>query len=198
MIISQMELYKDNFIIIETEIESMERYQIKSFYYQTISGIIPFRYSMSRQKSYMFMNNRLDLSLTNWMRKGLSKDEIYRILAQISLIIDDGKNYLLYEENFYLNPNWIFINKEADEIRVELAYIPFKKDCNEDYKLYEEQFVRCISKFFNEINEMEGFYYFVRLMDDIKDEVSEFTIRQHIEMFLNEIGGRKENRNMIL
>jgi len=191
---SELELYQDKFIVVECLTESIEMYQMKTFYYQKIPGVRDFRYSMSQEKSYLYYENKSVLSLSEFLLKKPTVEEIYRILEQINLIIGGSYNYLLYSENFCLHPSWIKIDQINEELKVELFYIPFKKERNSQYGSYVKQLVSCISKVFNELNDMEGFYYFVRLLDEFKDDKFEINIKEHLDYFLN----RKEKKKVNL
>lgn len=181
---SELELYQDKFIVVECLTDIIEMYQMKTFYYQKIAGVRDFRYSMSQEKSYLYYENKSVLSLSEYLQKSPTIEDIYRILEQINLIIGNSYNYLLYPENFCLHPSWIKIDKSKEELKVELFYIPFKKDCNSKYGNYVKQLVSVISKVFNELNDMEGFYYFVRLLDEFKDEAFKVDIKKHLDYFL--------------
>lgn len=182
---SELELYQDKFIVVECMTDLIEMYQMKTFYYQKIPGIRDFRYSMSQEKSFLYYENKSVVSFSEYLQGCPTVDEVYRILEQINLIIGSSYNYLLYPENFCLHPSWIRINKEEKELKIELFYIPFKEGCNTQYRSYIKQLVSCISKVFNELNDMEGFYYFVRLLDEFKDESFHVDIMEHLDYFLS-------------
>jgi len=191
---SELELYKDKFIVVECLTEKIEMYQMKTFYYQKIPGIRDFRYSMSQEKSFLYYENESILSLTEFLKRQVSVTDVYRILEQIKLIIEDSYNYLLYPENFCLHPSWIKIDKSENKLKVEMFYIPFKENCNSQYEHYIKQFVTCISKAFNELNDMEGFYYFVRLLDEFKDENFKINIKEHLDYFLKGVNNKKKEK----
>jgi hypothetical protein len=188
----EMELYHDKFVIVESLSQVIEMYQVKTFYYQLIPGIRRFRFSMSQDKSYLYYENKNVVSLTEYLLQGSNVNEVYRILEQVLLILEDCHNYLLYPENFCLHPSWIKIDKCKEELKVELLYLPFKPGTNDKYKEYLEQFVRSISKVFNELNEMEGFYYFIRLLEEFRENSTDIDINGHLTDFLK----GKENRNL--
>ncbi len=191
----ELELYKDKFIVFECLNDIVEMYQVKTFYYQRISGVRAFRYSMSQNKSFLYYDNKSENSLTEAANIGISLNDIYRLLEQVKLIIEDCHNYLLYPDNFCLHPSFIQVNREEKELKVELLYLPFKEKANDKYKKYMIQFISMISKLFNELNDMEGFYYFVRLIETLKEESEEFDICKNIELF---IGHGNKKKSMLL
>lgn len=183
---SELELYQDKFIVVECLTENIEMYQMKTFYYQKIPGVRDFRYSMSQEKSYLYYENKTVVSLSEFLQQKPNVTDIYRVLEQIKLIVSHCYDYLLYPNNFCLHPSWIKIDQSEEELSIELFYIPFKEGCNQQYNDYAKQFVSCISKVFNELNDMEGFYYFVRLLDEFKDEEFELDLTKHLEYFLED------------
>ena len=192
---SELELYQDKFIVVECLTDLIEMYQMKTFYYQKIVGIRDFRYSMSQEKSFLYYENKSVISLSEYLQGCPKVEDIYRVLEQIKLIIASSYNYLLYPKNFCLHPSWIKVDQSEEELKVELFYIPFKEGCNVQYSSYIKQLVSCISKVFNELNDMEGFYYFVRLLDEFKDDEFEVDILAHLDHFLN--GQEKKTINLL-
>ncbi len=169
---SMLEIRDDQFLILECETESIEMYQMKIFYYRTIAGIKAFRFSMTEKRSYLYYPEKNKTSLVDLVEQNLSNKELLRILEQIRLIIRESKNNLLYERNFALRPEWIYIDKCMDQMKVELVYMPLKQGQKPILEENYRSFVRFISKLFNEWNEMEYFYYFKRLDEEKYDDQS--------------------------
>jgi tRNA/tmRNA/rRNA uracil-C5-methylase (TrmA/RlmC/RlmD family) len=167
-----LEIRDDQFLILECETESIEMYQMKIFYYRTIAGIKAFRFSMTEKRSYLYYPEKNKTSLVDLVEQNLSNKELLRILEQIRLIIRESKNNLLYERNFALRPEWIYIDKCMDQMKVELVYMPLKQGQKPILEENYRSFVRFISKLFNEWNEMEYFYYFKRLDEEKYDDQS--------------------------
>jgi len=179
-----LEIYRDKFEVLECQTEDIEMYQIKMFYYQSVPGLQSFRFSMSQNKSYLYYKNNNFLSLSQLIIQGVTLKEVYRILEQIKGIFDLSQKYLLYSENIQLNPSLIKISKEKTELSVECMYIPLKKQKqkknNEDY----EQLIGVLARVLNELNHMEGYYYFSRVYQDIKDGNDGLGFYKHLEYFL--------------
>lgn len=184
MDVSEMEIYRDKFIVMECLSSSIEMYQVKTFYYQSIVGHRKFRFSMSQNKSYLYYDNKGIVSLNDFLQQKYTSNDLYRVLNQIHLILLESSNYLLYLTNYCLQPNWISIVQLENDLKVELLYLPFKENVNMKYMEHCECFVRTMSKAFNEVNDMEGFYYFIRLLDEFKDKDYTFELLQHLDYFL--------------
>ena len=165
-----LEIRDDQFLILECETRCIEMYQMKIFYYRNITGIKPFRFSMTEKRSYLYYPDKNKSTFVDFVEKKLIAKDLFCILEQIYLIICESKNNLLYETNFSLRPDWIYIDKEAEQMKVELIYLPLKKDNNTDFKDNYKRFIQFIAKLFNELNEMEYFYFFKRLEENVQEE----------------------------
>ncbi len=166
---SMLEIQNDQFLILECETKNIEMYQMKIFYYRTIAGIKSFRFSMTEKKSYLYYPDKNKCSLNELAQQQLSCQELLRILEQIRLILIESKNNLLYDNNFSLRPEWIYIDKQGEQIKVELVYLPLKSKVQTGLKENYISFIRFVAKLFNEMNAMEYFYYFKRL-DDVEEK----------------------------
>jgi len=179
-----LEIYRDKFEVLECQTDDIEMYQIKMFYYQTVPGLQSFRFSMSQNKSYLYYKNNNSLSLSQTIVQGITMKEVYRILEQIKGIFELSQQYLLYTENIQLNPNLIKISREKAELSVECMYIPLKKLKEKGYREDYEQVVGILARVLNELNHMEGYYYFSRVYQDIKEGKDVLGFYKHLEYFL--------------
>lgn len=185
-----LEIFQDKYTVIECKTEDIEMYQVKMFYYQSIPGLLPFRFSMSQNKSYLYYKNDQCFSLSDIFTYGFDKNDILRILEQLKVIYDLCRSYLLYEENIQIRPNRIKIKKEDNELNIQCMYIPLKrsnqtpehhKSYNEDYK----QLISILAKMCNSLDYMEGYYYFTRLYQDLIEEKEETHLYKHFTCFLS-------------
>lgn len=183
---SMLEIRDDQFLILECETENIEMYQMKIFYYRTIAGIKPFRFSMTEKRSYLYYPGKNKMSLVDLAEQNLSNKDLLRALEQIRLIIRESKNNLLYERNFALRPEWIYIDKRADQMKVELIYMPLKQGQKPILEETYRSFIRFVAKLFNEWNEMEYFYYFKRLDEEGYDDHSMESLLKVLEQLSKE------------
>lgn len=187
-----LDIYNKKFIVLQFLSKYIEMYQVKTFYYQSIQGIREFRYSMSQQKSYLYYPNSRKRNLHDTLAEGLSRKELYRIIEQIKSIIDHGESYLLYTWAFILNSQWILVEKQEEFIRLELLYVPMKEIEEAQSFMtqkvgYERSFLQQLATAFNQVNDMDAYYYFMRTLDTGKSRID---IYQCIKTFLE----RKESQ----
>lgn len=187
-----LDIYNKKFIVLQFETSYIEMYQVKTFYYQSIQGIREFRYSMSQQKSFLYYPNGSATNLEQVLKEGLTRYELYRVLEQIKNIIENAVSYLLNHWSFVMNSQWVMVNKDEGSLRIELLYVPIKK-LDEDFgfikqkKQYEKRFLQQVATAFNQIDDMDGYYYFMRSLEP-ENEVLD--VYQCITVFLD----RKESQ----
>lgn len=181
---NSLELLNERFTVFECRTEVIEMYQVKMFYYQTVPGLIPFRFSMSQKKSYFYFKKDGYINLTDLQVTNLEVKDIIRILEQIKLVYDMCNNYLLYEENILIKPSRIKVQKNKNEMTVNCMYLPFKKACFSEDKSDFAQFANVLSKMFNAVDYMDGYYYFTRLYQDICEGTENIGIHKHLILFL--------------
>lgn len=181
---NSLDLYNERFIVFEGMTKDIEMYQVKMFYYQTIPGLMPFRFSMSQNKSYLYFKKEDYIDFTDLKVSNLNANDLLRILEQIKSIYDMCLSYLLYEENIQIKPNRIKIIKSRNELIVNCMYLPIKKTCtNVDFEDFA-QFTCLLSKMFNAVDYMEGYYYFTRLYQDICEGRETLGLYKHLCLFL--------------
>ncbi len=221
MRISELNVYGEIARVIELSHEEVELYQVKMFYYQSISGIRPFQYSMSQVSSYIYYQKEQGegvLNLGQWMEKEGSVLNMIRIIEQIVLIIQESSTYLLYPRNFIPSQEEIMVDFNGESLNIQMMYIPICNFDEKDYLNYLIKFISHISRFFNRMNHMEGFYYFVRILEDLKEECSkleetsgdkpvleasskisaERDLLGIFQQFLKNFGSRKHQGSMII
>ncbi len=195
MKISEMDLFGERFVVIECELKNVEIYQVKTFYYQRMTGIRPFRFSMSQDNCFFYFENSTDKTLAEVLQTGVTLNELHSMLNQMSLIFRESRDYLLYSDNFILDPRWIKVNTVSDSLRINLLYLPLKQGKAERFKSSLELLISILLKAFNELNDMEGFYYFIRLQDELQNSIEYFDIWYHLDTFLNGKEGIKSRKH---
>jgi len=159
-------------------------YQVKSFYYQSIHGIRPFRFSMSKEKSFFYYEHNKSTCLSSLAAK-LEVEDLYRIIEQVLLTIKTCDEYLLYAENFCLSPDMIQCQWQDHHLDVQLLYLPYRQGCHKEYRNYLILFVGFLSKEFNRLEHMEGFYYFVQYLEELKENTTKYSFVDHINIFFD-------------
>jgi hypothetical protein len=182
--VKKLDLYDNKFIVVECQTEDIEMFQVKMFYYQEVPGLYPFRFSMSQHKSYMYYKYNHGLSFQEVVNQGITIKDFLLILEQLKTIIERSRSYLLYEENIQLSPEKIRIVRDQKSVKVECMYIPLKR---KNYKLHNEEslcLVDRIAKTFSELDYLEGYYYFTRVHQDMKENRDHLGLYKHLNYFL--------------
>lgn len=181
----RLEVYDNNFIVFECLTEEIEMFQVKMFYYQEVPGLYPFRYSMSQHKSFIYYKCEPILSLVERINQGISLQEFFVILKQLKAIFENSRQYLLYEENIQLSPEKIRITVHENTVSVECMYIPLKRKHQKSQCEEYSQLMLLLAKTFSEFDYLEGYYYFTRVLQDIKEGIDCMGFYKHLEYFLS-------------
>lgn len=205
MTVKELTLYGEKAKVYEFPVEDIEFFQVKMFHYQNISGVRRFRFSMNKHTGYLYMDE-LDsvsekVSLETFIEEGVSLGEMNRVLEQIRLIISESIGYLLYTENFLPDMQSIYISRQEDRLSGELLYLPVKRGTDIAYKEKLIQFMTRLTRFFSEKDDMDGFYFFARVLDDLTHgnlKEDNGRLDQILQMYLKIVDSRKHKQSMII
>ncbi len=113
-----------NYLVVKADIrEKIQQFQVEMIAHNPSAGILPLDV---RQKDdtlcfYYNITSRQALGRLSDERKLLRK-ELLGILSRMTAIVLESKNYLLYDKNFVLDENYIFI--DLPSLEVFLVYLP--------------------------------------------------------------------------
>ncbi len=160
------EIQDGEFLILECPTNEVEMYQMKLFYYRQIEGIKTFRFSMTEERSYLYFPDKGGYTLREAVQEGMSIQELMSVLKRICTILMESKNNLLYEKNFSLRPEWIYIERHKEGVEVELVYLPLKAKVSETLEEAYKAFIQFMTNTLSDLHEIELFYYFKRLEEE--------------------------------
>ncbi len=207
MKISELNVYGEAATVVELSHDEVELYQVKMFYYQSISGIRPFQYSMSQSTSYFYYQDKEGngiRKLSQWMESQGNVSDMVRIIEQMVLIIQESSAYLLYPLNFLPLEEEIIVDSSNQSLDIQMIYVPISDFSEQVYRNYLINFISRLSRFFNRMNHMEGFYYFVRVLEDLKgdqeqgNDHSKMNLLSIFQVFLENFDSRKHEGSMII
>lgn len=167
---------------IEVDVDCIENYQIKSFYYQRIPGVRSFQYCISGKKGIIYYPEKKEMSLKEYIKaNGINKKSIHKILKAIAITMEEGSNFLLYNECFLLDENLIQVKEtEGRELILKLLYVPLVKEEVKQLKEQEEAFLTFLIWLCKVGKDMEGFYLFTRCKEDDERISIQEMIRNYI------------------
>ena len=204
MTIKELSTYAEKARVYELPLVQIEMFQVKMFYYQKMQGVRPFRFSMSSVTGYLYFQDAKEKNqstLQEFLDENSKVQDLLRILSQIKLIIDESSTFLLYPEMFIPDVNQIILSQNEDRLSVDLIYLPLQKDTDIQYKEFLITFITRVAKYYNQKNHMEGFYYFTRVLDELKrqSELEEgMRLEQILSHYLQEEETRKQSRSVII
>lgn len=168
-------VYQNGYLVFEESVQHIETYQMKSFYYQKIPGVREFRVSMASDRAYLYVP---DVEETSFQKVAptLSKEELIRFIHGVCLILERMEDYLLYEEHCLLRPEWIQCDTTKGTLDIELLYLPLVQhaelEVTDDYTMERDKkpLLMLLAECFNRLNEMEGFYYFMQIKENLQSQ----------------------------
>ncbi len=166
-------VYQKGYLVFEEAVSQIETYQMKSFYYQKIPGVRDFRVSMTSDRAFLYVPDEQETSFQK-VAYSLSKDELIRFIHGMTLILERMEDYLLYEEHCLLRPEWIQCDMSKGTLDIEILYLPLlqegEEEMSEECKVERDKkpLLTLLAECFNRHNEMEGFYYFMQVKENLK------------------------------
>lgn len=133
-----------NYLII-TLSEEIEQYSLKMLINNNVSGILLLELRIIDNRKCYYYNITSKQSLSNLIEKGLINQlKIKELIIEIIQIMEKTQEYLLLEDEFILNPEYIYLDNNS--FKVSLCYLPGYKSN------IKQQFCQLIEYFMNKIN----------------------------------------------
>lgn len=112
-----------SYLIIDREEQKKEDYCVKMLKNNTIKGILkPEIRMIDERQSYYYDITTKQAMISSFEKGQLRKQQIKKLVISILKIMERGMDYLLCENDFVLNPEYIFIHPSSFE--VNLCYVP--------------------------------------------------------------------------
>ncbi|WP_202710300.1 DUF6382 domain-containing protein [Sporosalibacterium faouarense] len=126
-----------NNLVVEISVDyQVLDYQIQMLERNSLEGIIPLTIIQKNSLFYMKYEVEDKVPLSQILEnKRFSRDELLRIIEKIIDVLVASKDYLLYESNFVLNNDLIFLG--CDSLKPEMIYLPVNKIKNSSNGLKE-------------------------------------------------------------
>ncbi len=159
---------KSSYLILHTEAyENLLEYQIEMVNNNLHYGVLPIKSILRDEKLMLFYDITSKESLKTYLSKTkLNKNQTIKIITDITKSILDSKDILLYDNNFILDEEMIFIDLHT--LKVNFVYIPIKVkgNINQDYK---EFIVKLLSTSIRLDDNYEGFFI-ERILEYLKQD----------------------------
>ncbi len=112
-----------NYLVVLQEENLKTTYEVKMLQNNKILGFLPMQVKrIDGQDYYYYDVSSLQPCSELYQKAKLSKEQIMRLVEGIIVAIEKGKEYLLMENNFVLEPKHLFI--DPSNLKVSLCYIP--------------------------------------------------------------------------
>ncbi|WP_066497509.1 DUF6382 domain-containing protein [Abyssisolibacter fermentans] len=110
-------------------LDDIINYQVEMIGENLELGIIPINVMAENNIVKLYYDTSDKISLCEYLKvQKLSKNEKIEMLQSVIRTIKNSKNYLLYENSFILDLNYIYI--EQNSSKVQVMYLPIKLDFN--------------------------------------------------------------------
>lgn len=122
---------RNNYMVIKGEDYEEERYSIKMMEYQSLQGLLALNHKCLDNRVLYYYDITAKQSMFHYFDKTvLSYERLKKIISRILSVIDEVYNYLLNEDNFILQPDYIYLDVTTDE--PYLCYYPgYQKNIKE-------------------------------------------------------------------
>ena len=112
------------YLAVQNESDSSKEYLVSMVTRNQIEGLLPCKmaYEQTQKMLYYDVTNKISLEHL-YKDKSLTCREIRRLFDGLADIKKSGQKYLLEEEYYVFDPQYIFVDMETDTIQV--MYIPF-------------------------------------------------------------------------
>lgn len=180
-----------SYLILQSNInEKVTNYQLEMIARNQIKNILSLdmRYDDQNMSFYYNITSRLQLSQYLKRRK-IKRDELITILAEIGNTLIDSKGFLLSENSFVINEDFMFINPAS--LQLSLIYLPIgiERDVTEDFKNFILRLILDIVV----IDEDETDNYIHKILLCAKSDT--FNIKAFVEM-LNNLSWENDSENL--
>lgn len=136
MAVGEYKIYKNSndnniYTIIELtcSLDDIINYQVEMIGENLELGIIPINVMAENNIVKLYYDTSDKISLSEYLKvQKLSKNEKIEMLQSVIRTIKNSKDYLLYENSFILDLNYIYI--EQNSSKIQLMYLPIKLDIN--------------------------------------------------------------------
>lgn len=165
--------------------EKIEQFQVEMIANNEISGILPIdiRQRDNLINLYYNVTSKQPLSLI-FSRKRFSRNEFISFLYNVVSVIDDCKNYLLSNDRFLLDENYIYIDPST--LETSLVYLPIQGE-NDTSKNIKDFINRLIIETAN-LDDKQTDNYLQRIINYLRNDIINLV---DFKMFLNELKGNR-------
>lgn len=116
------DLYRNYLVVFQDKEEGLP-YEVKMIQNNKIFGLLPMQVKSVDGKDYYYYDiSSLQPCSEIYHKAKLSKEEIRMLIEGIIVAIEKGKEFLLKEDNFVLEPKYVYMNPSNH--KVSLCYIP--------------------------------------------------------------------------
>ncbi|MFA9463513.1 MAG: DUF6382 domain-containing protein [Velocimicrobium sp.] len=116
------DLYR-NYLVVRQEEKEQNGYESKMIQNNRIVGLLPVQQKrIDANNFYYYDISSLHPCSEIYQKAKLSKEEIIQLMEGIIVAIEKGKEFLLKEDNFVLEPSYLYIN--PSNYKVSLCYVP--------------------------------------------------------------------------
>lgn len=116
------DLYRNYLVILQEKKERLT-YEVKMMQNNKIEGMLPMQIkSIDGKDFYYYDISSLQPCFELYQKGKLSGKEIQRLMEGILTVIERGKEFLLKENNFVLDPQYLYMN--PSNYKVSLCYVP--------------------------------------------------------------------------
>lgn len=125
------------YLAIKNETETAKEYLISMITKNQIEGLLSCKiaYDQTQKMLYYDVTNKISLEHL-YKEKSLSCKEIRRLFDNLAEIKKRGQEYLLEEEYYLFDPDYIYVDMETDSLQI--MYVPFGSEESGQYKSFAE------------------------------------------------------------
>jgi len=156
-----------SFLTLKTDLsEKIIYYQVEMIACNRIPHILPFDVRRENEETCLRYNITSLLSLTQFLKRKINRNELLKIFADVTKAILDSQNYFLCDKGIILDIDYVYINPGSGEVSV--VYIPaeFDVDVGSEFR----QFVMNVIITASVIDEGSGDNFIQRILEYAKSE----------------------------